>query len=47
MFFVSAKIIEYNLKGVKTTQNRPKAWAIVHTFWLQMTQNACFLFQKK
>jgi hypothetical protein len=33
MFFVAAKIIEIHLKGVKITQNRSKAWAIVHAFW--------------
>jgi hypothetical protein len=43
MFFVSAKIIENNLKGVKMTQNPSKAWAIVHSCWPKMTQNACFL----
>ena len=30
MSFKSAKIIEYNLKGLKMIQNPSKAWAIVY-----------------
>jgi hypothetical protein len=31
-FFPPAKVIENNKKAVKMSQNRAKAWAIVHAF---------------
>jgi hypothetical protein len=45
MFFAPAIIIENNLKGVKISQNRTKAGAIVHAFWPRLAKNASFLHQ--
>jgi hypothetical protein len=39
-FFAKSKIIGIYLKGVKMTQNRSKAWAIVLAFCTEMAQNA-------
>jgi hypothetical protein len=42
MFFGSAKRINYNLKGVKMTQNPSKTW-ILGNFWRKsMDYSPCF-----